>query len=817
MNRSRQSVWRPMQAATASFASAVGRADFEGYAVVRLVLGLALIAAALLKGYGLSLGSFEATAANVPRYLQIAFVEVEFLLGAWLLSGYRQALASKTAVAVFVFFFGIAFDRTLGGNASCGCFGPVRIPPVFAVVFDLIAVAALVRWLPDSDRPLALLQRGRTRTAALASLIGIGAFGGIAMASYSPAELTDDGRIRGYCKVVAVRPDEWVGRELALLPHVDCGHNLARGQWVVVFHNHGCGSCRRAIPQFKELASEFSLLEGAPRIALIEVPPYAVRPSAASHRTLPYLEGHLSDTRYWGMPLPSALKLSDGKVTQVTSFTAELMASTAYRPSGSGARGQGILPDYSAARKSKLLREVACGPLSLITVLNRLGVNLSDSDREMIVASAGSKGTDMGQLKMLSEQFGVHALGADLSIGALRELDLPAIAFVRAMGFAAITDYSASGLEVVYPSGEPRWIDDKRFQQDFGKVGRALLMSKSPIALDRFAVSGRGEAEASPVGPLLRLSKSMLAVGRIYQYRWKGALTLHNDGDEPLELQRIDCPSGAVTALLGKQTVPPGASTSLTISGREASVGSFTQQVVLTTNSRAGRATRILVRGYVDYPVFFPRPMLMLESVLANATSEATVPLELADDVAFESLKCQISDSPNATAEAVQADTGEPILRIRWHGARAPGWHRFRADVSQDDVDGVPACVDVAVHVVPLVEARPSMIWISHAEVSSEALWDRRVIVEQYAPGKNEVLYRWSDDRFATSILVTRTVRRDQNALLHLTPANHRSMTALAGSEAVLSVTGADNETCDILVRIDPLNGAENTDVSTVN
>lgn len=116
---------------------------------VSIVLGMLLLGAAGLKTHALLTDPSPGMSLfSSPRW-QIAFIELEVVLGLWLLSGFSSAGAWAAAVGVFSLLAGVSFYLAILGKPSCGCFGKVAVNPWYTWAGDLIALAALWYWRPQ--------------------------------------------------------------------------------------------------------------------------------------------------------------------------------------------------------------------------------------------------------------------------------------------------------------------------------------------------------------------------------------------------------------------------------------------------------------------------------------------------------------------------------------------------------------------------------------------------------------------------------------------------------------------------------------------
>jgi hypothetical protein len=118
---------------------------WNGFTVVRIILGILLLVAAGLKFTDNGLGAEGGFGPFASPLWRLAIVEAEALLGVWLMLG----LAPRVLWLVTLLFFSLLASASLHlgfeGQPSCGCFGtklPVR--PWYSFAVDLASVAALV-------------------------------------------------------------------------------------------------------------------------------------------------------------------------------------------------------------------------------------------------------------------------------------------------------------------------------------------------------------------------------------------------------------------------------------------------------------------------------------------------------------------------------------------------------------------------------------------------------------------------------------------------------------------------------------------------
>ncbi|MBN2022776.1 MAG: hypothetical protein JW809_08260 [Pirellulales bacterium] len=108
-----------------------------GYDVVRALLGLLLLAAAVLKAHQLATEPVLGAGLLDSRWVLIATVEFELFFGLWLLAGLLPRLTWAAAIGCFVLFAGVSLHKALSGAASCGCFGRVEVNPWYTCTLDV--------------------------------------------------------------------------------------------------------------------------------------------------------------------------------------------------------------------------------------------------------------------------------------------------------------------------------------------------------------------------------------------------------------------------------------------------------------------------------------------------------------------------------------------------------------------------------------------------------------------------------------------------------------------------------------------------------
>jgi hypothetical protein len=203
-----------VSASTSTSTSTVTRAEQGGgwgftFTVVRILLGVLLIAAAGLKLFDRSPDPIERMGLLASPHWHMTAIEAEALLDLWLLTGAFPRLLWLAALLCFSLLGGMSLYLGIEGQASCGCFGAkLAVSPWYALGLDLAAVASLVWWRPRqgprTEVPYSATVRGVLWIAAGSGAVLAVGFAGLSWIYGSPHEALL--RLRGESMTV----DPWV-------------------------------------------------------------------------------------------------------------------------------------------------------------------------------------------------------------------------------------------------------------------------------------------------------------------------------------------------------------------------------------------------------------------------------------------------------------------------------------------------------------------------------------------------------------------------------------------------------------------------------
>ena len=163
-----------------------------------------------------------------------------------------------------------------------------------------------------------ILPRSPRVVGVLAAWLVVGLPAAYAMTSYTPTTLSDAGDIIGDGKVVVLEPEKWIGKRFPLLDCIDIGDKLKSGKWLVLLYHHDCPKCLKVIPRYEGQARESSNAPAAPRVALIQIPPFGTPEPLPLPSDTSCVLGQLSDKKEWFVETPAVLLLRSGMVSPMT-------------------------------------------------------------------------------------------------------------------------------------------------------------------------------------------------------------------------------------------------------------------------------------------------------------------------------------------------------------------------------------------------------------------------------------------------------------------------------------------------------------------
>ena len=291
----------------------------------RLVAGVVLLAAAVLKAQHLLVGGGVSDSSGMPPRFAWIVVSVELVLGLCLALGMRQRWSRAAALTLFSAFAVYSFRALLEGRPSCGCFGQVVTSPRVMLIVDLVVLALLFWWVPASERAEAgpcetdssSPTRHRRSTISQTAFVLVPCLTFGLPAGWMASQFSQQSHVAPG-GIVVLEPEQWLGNEFAIAPQINIGHELLEGQWIVLLYHHDCPMCQEAVAQYERQASQGDL--SATRIAFVEIPPWNPYPRTSTGACR---YGRLDQSHDWFVETPMHLLLSNGKVQEVSRDTLE--------------------------------------------------------------------------------------------------------------------------------------------------------------------------------------------------------------------------------------------------------------------------------------------------------------------------------------------------------------------------------------------------------------------------------------------------------------------------------------------------------------
>ncbi len=154
--------------------------------IVRIVLGLLLLATAGLKLAGMQVSPIPRVGTFAALPVQMIAAEWELVLGVWLLSGAYRVASWLFSTATFAIFACISGYMGWIGQADCGCFGTIKASPWYAFGVDVTVLSLLapalphtaILWQPSRCHNRASIVRGIAFLALIGGLTAIALIGG---------------------------------------------------------------------------------------------------------------------------------------------------------------------------------------------------------------------------------------------------------------------------------------------------------------------------------------------------------------------------------------------------------------------------------------------------------------------------------------------------------------------------------------------------------------------------------------------------------------------------------------------------------------
>jgi len=233
-------------------------------------------------------------------------IPLELGLGIWLICGLFRKAGWLLGLIAYFGFIGVTLFKGLTGEASCGCFGMVKVNPWITLsVVDIPIFLLLAIFRPKGEKLLP------PPWPKLAHFLAIAIPTFILLPTIEYVLITNK----------QVKPDveNWITEpaqqnQWSLLEDIDIKEQIQSGSWVVLMYHYDCPDCAKAIPEYEEMHKSLKGNDNAINFAFIEMPPYGNENQQLIGRDNDVVRGKLSDKKKWFYQTPVVVVLNDGQV-----------------------------------------------------------------------------------------------------------------------------------------------------------------------------------------------------------------------------------------------------------------------------------------------------------------------------------------------------------------------------------------------------------------------------------------------------------------------------------------------------------------------
>jgi hypothetical protein len=273
-----------------------------------------LLVAAILKGHQLIVGMAPIPGWWNTRWFVIGQIEIEIVVGLWAIMGFGTPAIWLTLITLYTAFSLVTLYKAIEGTESCGCFGAFSMSPWYTFCMDVAAIGALlsckssVRTGPR--RSISEKRRLFYACAVAGALVAVPSATLLLRAS-QPIERSQSFPGTG---TIVLQPGEWVGRTFPLAAYIDIGAELLKNNWIVLIYRADCEHCQLVVPFYEQLSDANLKSSELPKVALIELPPYARTGRGLLRIGSSATSGRITDQREWFTETPLRIELRDGVV-----------------------------------------------------------------------------------------------------------------------------------------------------------------------------------------------------------------------------------------------------------------------------------------------------------------------------------------------------------------------------------------------------------------------------------------------------------------------------------------------------------------------
>lgn len=234
------------------------RLSAPSWRVLRLVVAIVLLSAAVAKAFQLASGSSLVGSALQSPFLELALVVFEASFAVWALFGLFPNLNRLATILLFSVFSLVTLTKGLKGETSCGCFGAATVNPWITFMLDVAIVGFGVASY-RREKTLAFQTTGkRVFAQTVASFVVVVTLGAISFGGERSVTLTSADQTIPVGASVALLPEQWLNAKFPLAPYCQVEVDLSSGRYAVMLRRAGCEECRAHLPQYRTRAEELN-------------------------------------------------------------------------------------------------------------------------------------------------------------------------------------------------------------------------------------------------------------------------------------------------------------------------------------------------------------------------------------------------------------------------------------------------------------------------------------------------------------------------------------------------------------------------------
>ena len=247
-------------------------------------------------------------------------IPLEMGLGLWLISGLFRKAGWLLGLIAYCGFIGVTLFKSLTGEASCGCFGVVKVNPwitLTAIDIPIFLLLAIFRPKGEKLLPPPWPRLAHFLAIAIPTFILLPSIEYLLITNKQAKPNVEDW-VSKTSKTVITESNLPAGQAAQniwpLLKDINIQHKLRAGVWIVLMYHYDCPDCAKAVPKYEEMYKSLQGNEGTPNFAFVEMPPYGNKDQQLISPDSKVVRGFLNNTQKWFFQTPVVVVLDNGAV-----------------------------------------------------------------------------------------------------------------------------------------------------------------------------------------------------------------------------------------------------------------------------------------------------------------------------------------------------------------------------------------------------------------------------------------------------------------------------------------------------------------------